>query len=72
MKDSGCVACLMEGRSARYLLVGGVMGGPDDCSMLIRTIRALLILRGITGRPCIAKAKWLVLRSVRVASRLTE
>ena len=34
--------------------------------MLIRIIDALLILRGITGRPGIAKVKWLCLRSIRV------
>jgi hypothetical protein len=42
-------------------------GGSDD-SMLIRTIHARLILRGITGRSGIAKAKWLCLRSVKVIS----
>jgi hypothetical protein len=36
--------------------------------MSIRTVHALLILRGITGRPVIAKAKWLRLRSIRVVA----
>ena len=33
--------------------------------MLIRIIDALLILRGIMGRPGITKVKWLRLRSIR-------
>jgi len=36
--------------------------------MSIRTVHALLILRGITGRPGIAKAKWLRLQSMRVVA----
>ena len=34
----------------------------------IRTVHALLILQGMTGRPSIAKAKWLRLRSIRAVA----
>jgi|GraSoiStandDraft_30_1057271.scaffolds.fasta_scaffold593954_2 hypothetical protein len=37
-------------------------GGSDDYCLSVRTVHSLLILREMTGRPGIAKAKWLGLQ----------
>jgi len=46
--------CFFDGRKVGMLLCSM---GALDYWMLIRTVHALLILRGITGRPGIAKTK---------------